>query len=416
MDPTAQESARTDGKLVKEAKRKKWQLKQDRKRKLQRMDQNRMDWFQSNQHFATFISTDDLKRAHHDVMTNPNHDNTVATLLRYYFDIQDGSRQVFDGSQLFIAEGTETVRLLVQQSRQWSESSSTSLPPPIQTLEPIRILSIFVKPSVFFEDPVHLQRDVEAVLGKRTYQPIREVNEEVKEKSTHANSNPQFRVLVGEESIMSSIAGFNISRGALACGIVPTHRTEDWFRGYLDEMWERSRTTHRPFRLLALDGISDTANLGSMIRTASAFGLVAVVLSMDCCDAWYRRSVRVSMGHVFRIPCIRVSNLAQFVLDLGKAFGTTTTAAVPPMMITTYAAVIDPAADVILDHLPLNSVPRSWCCIMGSEATGISPAVREACHYSIRIDMESGVDSLSVPIATGILLHGLKAREVLTVN
>ena len=48
---------------------------------------------------------------------------------------------------------------------------------------------------------------------------------------------------------------------------------------------------------------------------------------------------------------------------------------------------------------------------MGNESTGISNGVVEACSHKIRIDMELNVDSLSVPIATGILLHGLKERE-----
>ena len=62
--------------------------------------------------------------------------------------------------------------------------------------------------------------------------------------------------------------------------------------------------------------------------------------------------------------------------------------------------------------MPTGSVPRHWCCVMGNEGNGISSAVLDACTHSIRIDMEQGVDSLSVPIATGILLHGLKEREV----
>jgi tRNA G18 (ribose-2'-O)-methylase SpoU len=48
---------------------------------------------------------------------------------------------------------------------------------------------------------------------------------------------------------------------------------------------------------------------------------------------------------------------------------------------------------------------------MGNEAVGISRQVAEACSHTIRIDMVRGVDSLSVPLATGILLHGLKERE-----
>jgi tRNA G18 (ribose-2'-O)-methylase SpoU len=56
-------------------------------------------------------------------------------------------------------------------------------------------------------------------------------------------------------------------------------------------------------------------------------------------------------------------------------------------------------------------IPNRWCCVLGNESNGISPAVIRSCHHTIRIDMEEGVDSLSLPIATGILLHGLRERE-----
>ena len=153
-------------------------------------------------------------------------------------------------------------------------------------------------------------------------------------------------------------------------------------------------------RLLALDGISDAANMGSMIRCAAAFGIDALVLSRDCCDPWYRRSVRVSMGHIFHVPVVRVDDLSCTLCRLSSSNN-----------ITSYAAVIDQDADCILERMERGQVPRSWCCVMGNEANGISKAVVQACNHRLRIEMVDGVDSLSVPIATGILLHGLKERE-----
>ena len=69
-----------------------------------------------------------------------------------------------------------------------------------------------------------------------------------------------------------------------------------------------------------------------------------------------------------------------------------------------------PDAELILEKLVKNEVPSSWCCVMGNEGSGISKKVAEACTTRLRISMVSGVDSLSVPIATGILLHGLIER------
>ena len=240
---------------------------------------------------------------------------------------------------------------------------------------------------------------------------------------------------MGSEEALSAAAGFTVSRGCLACGVVPTNRTEEWLLHQYLEKSPRNKKKHAaPLRLLALDGISDTANLGSMIRTASAMGVSAILLSSDCCDPWYRRAVRVSMGHVVRIPCIRVADLSHTLQVLAGA----------PWHVTSYAAVLDssarllqdlhrgtyvqtfsevavvislappfliyPCCFVLLCH-QTGDIPGNWCCVMGNEANGVSPQVTKSCSHTLRIDMEPNVDSLSVPVATGILLNGLRERE-----
>jgi tRNA G18 (ribose-2'-O)-methylase SpoU len=152
------------------------------------------------------------------------------------------------------------------------------------------------------------------------------------------------------------VTGLATSRGCLACGVVPTDRTESWLERYLV-----SRTTidspmvpkmqsfgtsnsgtanTTSLRLLALDGISDTANMGSLIRTAAALGVDVILLSAHCCDAWYRRAVRVSMGHVFGLPLVRVAHLDTTIATLRRQWN-----------VTSYAAVVDPMAKLRLADL-----------------------------------------------------------------
>jgi len=80
--------------------------------------------------------------------------------------------------------------------------------------------------------------------------------------------------------------------------------------------------------------------------------------------------------------------------------------------VTSYAAVIDRDAECVLEKIERGQVPGAWCCVMGNEGNGISKPVARVCSTRLRIDMEDGVDSLSVPIATAILLHGLNEREM----
>jgi tRNA G18 (ribose-2'-O)-methylase SpoU len=367
---------KADGRQTREYKRKRWEAKQARLEESKSREDERETWMSENAHYCTHVSTDDVARAKTAGSTvSPNGERSfVESLLRPYVDLKDGSKQKESSNEaLFIAEGTETVRVLIQQSERESA---------------VRVKSIFVKPATLFNEPVKLLTDIaraSEVLSSR---------KRAKGNSTDAavetglkQSGPSFHLLVAKEQVMSAVAGFHIARGALACGVVP-RRDEAWLDKFL---YSKINS-----RLLALDGISDSANMGAMIRCAAAFGIDAMILSHDCCDAWYRRSVRVSMGNIFHVPVVRVDDLASTLRRLAA---------------TSYAAVIDRNADLVLEEIARGDVSRSWCCVMGNEGNGISPPVVKACTHLLRIDMASGVDSLSVPIAAGILLHGLKERE-----
>ena len=366
--PSTKKRNLADGNKTQEEKRRKWEAKQAKNRQQSETESTRARWFKDNATFASWVTEQDATAiGKHDTSFLGLHE-----LLLPYQDIQDTSKRCFseyterDG-QLFIAEGTETVRLLIQQSIQERQNG----------LKPISLKSIFVKPSLLFEDPVNLLQDVQKVMQKRS------------------DNCPGFHVLVGPEAALSKVAGFQVSRGAMACGVVPSDCDEVWLERLIGRHLSVQGT--KKLRLLALDGICDTANLGSMVRCASAFGIDAVILSKDCCDAWYRRSVRVSMGHIFKVPVVRVENLAKLLETWRTRYPA----------LRSLAAVID--TDLLLNKQ--ERVEASWCCVMGNEGNGISKPVADACTQRIRIEIERGVDSLSVPIACGILLHGLRERE-----
>jgi len=149
-------------------------------------------------------------------------------------------------------------------------------------------------------------------------------------------------------------------------------------------------------RFIALDGVSNLANMGSIIRCAAAFGIDAIFLTDDCCNVWHRQSVRVSMGYIAKVPIIEVKKkmLARVLSTLIDSD------------ITCYASTSEKGdKQLSLEELQKNDIPSNWCCVFGNEANGIQEEVVKSCSYSIRINMVDGVDSLSISIATGILLH-----------
>ena len=106
------------------------------------------------------------------------------------------------------------------------------------------------------------------------------------------------------------------------------------------------------------------------------------------------------MGHCIKVPSIRVSNLSKSIQNLNAQF-----------QITSYADVIDKDADMVLDETKQGEISKKWCLVLGNEGNGISQTVAESCNHRVRIAMSDRVDSLSVGIAAGILLHSLGERE-----
>ena len=369
-----------DGKQTRDAKRKRWEAKQASLEEQKSKDDVRETWMCNHADRCTKVELDDVERIKTARERASLSDAALEALLRPYVDLKDGPERLeSSGDTLFIAEGTETVRLLIQQC---SKDGA------------LTVKSIFVKRATLFDLPVQLMTDVTKVSTESSRKRTmgEDLNESVQEMSAE-QGRPPFHILVGTEEAMSAVAGFHISRGALACGVVPK-RDEAWLNRFISQ-----KDPSKGLRLLALDGISDSANMGSMIRCAAAFGVDAMILSHDCCDAWYRRSVRVSMGYIFHVPVVRVGDLPSILRGLASS------------SCVSYAAVIDRDADCVLEEMRRGEVPRSWCCIMGNEGNGISKTVLQACNHRLRIGMADGVDSLSVPIAAGILLHGLKEIE-----
>ena len=311
MSENNSERVIANGNIVREEKKRKWEAKQQEKETVKARKRQREQWCEQHSHYATLVTEDHIAQA-----MGSGDLKGVPSLLQPYFNLREGSQpsEDLDGSSAyFIAEGTETIRLLIHQSA-------------VNGPRKMHVNSIMVKPSVLFDEPVKLLEDLGRI-------------------ASQTDSFP-FHVFVAEEQIMSKLAGFQIARGALACGVVPQSRNAEWLMNYLHEL-QKGDNCARPLRLLAFDGVSDTANLGSMIRTASAFGVAAVILSQDCCDAWYRRAVRVSMGHLFRVPCVRVDDLAMFLKSMkNSSFG-----------LVSYAAVIDPASDLLLENIDKGELP-----------------------------------------------------------
>ena len=139
-------------------------------------------------------------------------------------------------------------------------------------------------------------------------------------------------------------------------------------------------------RYLALERVQDPGNVGTVIRTADAFGCDGVVLLTGCADPYSVKTLRSSMGAVFRLPvwCTDAETLHVRLRDAGlPLYG---------------AALRDDTADV-------RALPLHRCAIaIGSEGRGLTAQVLALCDRTVRIPMEAHCESLNAAMAAAVLL------------
>src|SRR5690606_24270364 len=106
---------------------------------------------------------------------------------------------------------------------------------------------------------------------------------------------PEVPIYAIEESELEHVTGVHFHRGVVGVAERPTAQTPD-------AVLAGAR------RVLALEGVNDYENLGALFRNAVAFGVDAVLLDPTTADPLYRRTTRVSLGHVLRVPFARVAS------------------------------------------------------------------------------------------------------------
>lgn len=136
--------------------------------------------------------------------------------------------------------------------------------------------------------------------------------------------------------------------------------------------------------IVALDNIQDPQNLGTILRSADAFGIGGVVLSEGCCDLYSPKVVRGSMGAIFRLPVIEC-DLVAFINEFSG---------------NTYACVLDESAVTVNEAV----FDKPSLAVIGNEGNGVSEAVIKACKSKLYIPMNGDAESLNASVAASIIM------------
>lgn len=185
-------------------------------------------------------------------------------------------------------------------------------------------------------------------------------------------------VFVAHKWVLSAVVGFRVTRGVLASASRPA-------------AMDAAELLNTARHVAVLEGLNDFENLGALFRNAAAFGIDAVLLDRRCADPLYRRSVRVSMGHVLRVPFADLPGEWPASLDLLRGAGLRVAALTP-------AADAPPLAAAGLDG-------TRTALLLGAEGPGLTPEALAAADVRVRIPMAAGVDSLNVATAAAVAFH-----------
>lgn len=201
-------------------------------------------------------------------------------------------------------------------------------------------------------------------------------------------------VFVGARDVVAATVGFALHRGVVAVADRPAPLDADALLADL------AGGVGDPPVVVVLEGLNDHENIGALFRNAAAFGVPGVLLDPTCADPLYRRSVRVSMGHVLHVPFARLTPWPSG-LDRLRAVGFVVVALAPhprsgAIPHTTLAGLRD-----------LRASAAGVALLLGAEGPGLSVAAEAAADVVVTIPMADGVDSINVATTTAVALHAL---------
>ena len=193
---------------------------------------------------------------------------------------------------------------------------------------------------------------------------------------------PTVPVYAGPFDVLTQLTGFQLTRGML-CAMR---------RKPLLQVRELCRNARR---IAVLEGVMNPTNVGAIFRSAAAFNIDGVLLSLNCANPLYRRAIRVSMGTVFQIP---------WTYDPEWPHSTT----LKELGFKTVAMALREDSVSLCD--PRLRAEERLAIIMGTEGDGLGDLTIGESDYTVKIPMSHGVDSLNVAAAAAVAFWELAGK------
>lgn len=192
---------------------------------------------------------------------------------------------------------------------------------------------------------------------------------------------PHVPAFIGSAALLEEITGFHLHRGAMAAMQRPEPVP-------LSELLAGAR------RIAVLEDLTDHTNVGAVFRSAAAIGVDGVLVTPQCADPLYRRSIRVSMGTVFQVPWTRIESWPASIEQLKEAGYF-----VAGMSLGEGAITLDEL--VAQDH-------QNLVLVFGTEGDGLKPETDRLLDARVTIPMMNGVDSLNVAASSAVAFYATR--------
>lgn len=200
---------------------------------------------------------------------------------------------------------------------------------------------------------------------------------------------PEPPFYTAEFDVLTQITGYKLTRGMLCAMRRPKPLSVE----------EVCAGTHR---IAILENVVNPTNVGAIFRSAAALNMDAVLLTPDCSDPLYRRSIRVSMGTVFQIPWTYFPEDASWPEDGMKLLKETGFKTVSMALRNDSVAIDDPVLQA----------EERLAVILGTEGEGLASTTIADSDYTVKIPMSHGVDSLNVAAASAVAFWELGGKGI----
>ena len=200
---------------------------------------------------------------------------------------------------------------------------------------------------------------------------------------------PESPFYTAEFDVLTQITGYKLTRGMLCAMRRPKPLSVE----------EVCAGTHR---IAILENVVNPTNVGAIFRSAAALNMDAVLLTPDCSDPLYRRSIRVSMGTVFQIPWTYFPEDASWPeegMKLLKESGFKTVS----------LALRNDSVEI---NDPVLHAEERLAVILGTEGEGLVSTTIADSDYTVKIPMSHGVDSLNVAAASAVAFWELGGKGI----